>query len=80
MHQGPRLDYYLALNGVCKTGFHHEDFKERSKEAKQKLMAWIKEGKLVPKYTEVEGFENLPSVFTDLAARTPILGKAIVKV
>lgn len=60
-------------------GFLMLRWKNRSMEAFEKNLQWIRQGKLVYRETVTEGFENMFSAFLDML-RGGNFGKAVVKV
>ncbi|KAI9018868.1 oxidoreductase [Hyaloraphidium curvatum] len=60
-------------------GFLLPDYADRFGEARGKLTAWMREGKLVARQTVVEGFERVPEHFASLFQGAQNMGKLVVK-
>ncbi len=76
---GPRAFGNLLVQRVRLEGFIVLDHLDRIGEAVSELAGWIKEGRLAPLETVVEGFEQLPTAINMLfdGANT---GKLVVRV
>lgn len=77
---GPRgIPGLLVNNRVRMEGFLVFDYEPRYPEARDQLVAWIKEGKLHPKVTAFQGLESAPGAFIELLAGATV-GTTVVQV
>lgn len=64
---GPRgVPGLLVNNRVRMQGFLVFDYADRYDEARQRLSAWVAEGRLRPRTTEFSGLESAPTAFVEL--------------
>ncbi len=74
---GPSNLFQLVTNQATMTGFMTHLMHERYPEARQQLLDWIEEGKLVNREHMLYGIESVPTAFCDLFAGRNF-GKTIV--
>ncbi|MCC5872327.1 MAG: NADP-dependent oxidoreductase [Gammaproteobacteria bacterium] len=74
---GPSNLFQLVTNQATMTGFMTHLMHERYPEARQQLLDWIEEGKLVNREHMLHGIESVPTAFCDLFAGRNF-GKTIV--
>jgi len=77
---GPRNFRHLIVKSAMVRGFLVlADYKERFPEGRQQLQEWLKQGKIKPCETIMQGLENMPKAFLSLFSGNN-LGKQLVKV
>jgi len=76
---GPRFLHHVLYQRATIQGILSRDYEARNSEMVDVMAGWIKEGKLKPKETVVEGFENLPAALNSLF-HGKNTGKLVVKV
>lgn len=77
--RGPRLAGMLLTHTALMKGFLVFKYADRFEEGYRQLGEWLREGKLKPAETIIEGFENIPKAFLGLFKGENI-GKQIIKV
>ncbi|XP_018593736.1 prostaglandin reductase 1-like [Scleropages formosus] len=76
---GPYIHTHMIFKQLRMEGFLCSRWARKDQEALQKLLAWVKEGKLKCHEHVTLGFENMPAAFMGML-RGENTGKAIVKV
>ncbi|KAL4604992.1 prostaglandin reductase 1 [Arapaima gigas] len=76
---GPFIHTHMIFKQLRMEGFLCNRWAHKDKESLQRLLAWVKEGKLKCSEHVTEGFENMPMAFMGML-RGENTGKAIVKV
>jgi NADPH-dependent curcumin reductase CurA len=77
---GPRNFRHLIVKSAMARGFLVlPDYKERFPEGRQQLQEWLKQGKIKPCETIMQGLENMPKAFLSLFSGANF-GKQLVKV
>jgi NADPH-dependent curcumin reductase CurA len=75
---GPRIQPLLLTRSILMQGFIVSNFQSQFPEAIAELSEWLRDGKIHPSETIVEGFESLPKAFIGLFSGKNT-GKMIVK-
>ena len=77
---GPRnFRHLIVKNAMAKGFFVMRDYQDRFPEARQQLKIWLKEGKIKPCETIIQGLENIAAAFLGLFSGEN-LGKQLVRV
>lgn len=76
---GPRLQPLLITKSILMQGFIVGNYADKFPEAMEKMVEWVKDGKLISEETIVEGFKSIPEAFMELFEGTN-KGKMIVKI
>ena len=76
--EGPRIERHLLVKRASLQGFVIFDFTERYGEARTRLAAWLREGKLAYREEVLEGIEQAPGAIARLYAGAN-LGKLMIR-
>lgn len=76
--QGVRNIFYVTSKRLKMQGLIVFDWKDQFEEGTKQLMSWVKEGKLKPRETVIDGFDNIPKAFVGLFSGDNI-GKMVVR-
>ncbi|XP_029913276.1 prostaglandin reductase 1-like [Myripristis murdjan] len=77
--KGPYIHGHVLFKQLRMEGFLVTRWEEKFQEGFQRMMAWVKEGKLTWTEHVTEGFSNMPAAFIGML-RGDNTGKAVVKV
>ncbi|XP_022540601.2 prostaglandin reductase 1 isoform X2 [Astyanax mexicanus] len=78
-HRGPSIHSHMILKQLRMEGFLVERWKHKHHDSLQRLLAWVKEGRIKCREHITEGFENMPASFISMLSGENV-GKAVVKI
>lgn len=78
-HKGPSIHSHMILKQLRMEGFLVERWKHKHHNSLQRLLAWVKEGRIKCREHITEGFENMPAAFMSMLSGGNS-GKAVVKI